>query len=258
MILEKFKLDGKVAIVTGAGRGIGQAYALGLAEAGADVAIVDVIDMTETVDKFKALGRKAIAIKADLAKGEKESPKIIAKVVKALGRVDILVNNAGIIRREPFVEHSAKNWNDVISINLSTPFFLSQAAAKQMIEQGEGGKIINIGSMLSFQGGILIPGYSAAKGGIKSLTMLMANELSKVLGGADFKERISHVVACSKLPMSVANQEISVDDFVNAMAGDKKNSNGQLRFVVLENIGDAKTVVVDKAIVEKVVEDCLK
>lgn len=179
MILEKFKLDGKVAIVTGAGRGIGQAYALGLAEAGADIAVVDVIDMAETIEKIKALGRKAIAIKADLAKGEKESPKIIKKVVKELGRVDILVNNAGIIRREPFVEHSAKNWNDVISINLSTPFFLSQAAAKQMIEQGEGGKIINIGSMLSFQGGILIPGYSAAKGGIKSLTMLMANELSK-------------------------------------------------------------------------------
>ncbi len=163
MILDQFKLDGKVAVVTGAGRGIGQAYALGLAEAGADIAIVDVIDMTETAEKVKALGRKVLCVKADLSKGEKESPKIVAKVVKALGRLDILVNNAGIIRREPFVEHSAKNWNDVISINLST----------------QGGKIINIGSMLSFQGGILIPGYAAAKGGIKSLTMLMANELSK-------------------------------------------------------------------------------
>ena len=182
MILDQFKLDGKVAVVTGAGRGIGQAYALGLAEAGADIAIVDVIDMSETAEKVKALGRKVLCVKADLAKGEKESPKIVAKVVKALGRLDILVNNAGIIRRirrEPFVEHSAKNWNDVISINLSTPFFLSQAAARQMIAQGQGGKIINIGSMLSFQGGILIPGYAAAKGGIKSLTMLMANELSK-------------------------------------------------------------------------------
>ena len=179
MILDQFKLDGKVAIVTGAGRGIGQAYALGLAEAGADVAVVDVIPMDETLDAIKALGRRAIGIKADLAKGEKEAPKIVAKVVKALGRVDILVNNAGIIRREPFLEHSAKNWNDVISINLSTPFFLSQAAARQMVEQGQGGKIINIGSMLSYQGGILIPGYAAAKGGIKSLTMLMANELSR-------------------------------------------------------------------------------
>ena len=179
MVLDQFKLDGKVAVVTGAGRGIGQAYALGLAEAGADIAVVDVIAMDETLDAVKALGRRAIGIKADLAKGEKEAPKIVAKVVKALGRVDILVNNAGIIRREPFLEHSAKNWNDVISINLSTPFFLSQAVARQMVKQGQGGKIINIGSMLSYQGGILIPGYAAAKGGIKSLTMLMANELSK-------------------------------------------------------------------------------
>jgi 2-deoxy-D-gluconate 3-dehydrogenase len=179
MILDLFKLDGKVAIVTGAGRGIGQAYALGLAEAGADVAVVDVIDMEETVAAIKALGRKAIAVKADLSKGEKEAPKIVAKVVKSLKRVDILVNNAGIIRREPFAEHSAKNWNDVIAINLSAPFFLSQAAVRQMIKQGEGGKIINIASMLSFQGGILVPGYAASKGGIKQLTMLMANELSK-------------------------------------------------------------------------------
>ena len=162
MVLDQFKLDGKVAVVTGAGRGIGQAYALGLAEAGADIAVVDVIPMDETLDAVKALGRRAIGIKADLAKGEKEAPKIVAKVVKALGRVDILVNNAGIIRREPFLEHSAKNWNDVISINLSTPFFLSQAVARQMVKQGQGGKIINIGSMLSYQGGILIPGYAAA------------------------------------------------------------------------------------------------
>lgn len=178
MVLDQFKLDGKVAIVTGAGRGIGQAYALALAEAGADVAVVDVIAMDETLAAVKALGRRAVGVKADLAKGEREAPKIVAKVVKAFGRVDILVNNAGIIRREPFLEHSAKNWNDVISINLSTPFFLSQAVARQMVKQGDGGKIINIGSMLSYQGGILIPGYAAAKGGIKSLTMLMANELS--------------------------------------------------------------------------------
>ena len=120
MVLDRFKLDGKVAVVTGGGRGIGQAYAVGLAEAGADVAIVDVIPMDETIAAIQKLGRKAIGIKADLAKGQKASPKIIAKVVKALGSVDILVNNAGIIRREPFLEHSAKNWNDVISINLST------------------------------------------------------------------------------------------------------------------------------------------
>ena len=158
MILDQFKLDGKVAVVTGAGRGIGQAYAIGLAEAGADVAIVDVIDMSETVAAIEKLGRKAIGIKADLSKGEKEAPKVVAKVVKAFKKIDILVNNAGIIRREPFAEHSAKNWNDVIAINLSTPFFLSQAVVRQMQKQGKGGKIINIASMLSFQGGILVPG----------------------------------------------------------------------------------------------------
>jgi len=178
MILDQFKLNGKTAIVTGSGRGIGQAYAVALAEAGADAALVDVIPMDETADKIRALGRKACVITADLSKGEEIAPAIIAEVVKQLGGVDILVNNAGIIRREPFTEHSAKNWNDVIGINLSTPFFLSQAAAKQMIAQGRGGKIINISSMLSFQGGILVPGYAASKGGIKSLTMLMANELA--------------------------------------------------------------------------------
>ena len=178
MILDQFKLNGKVAVVTGGARGIGQSYAIALAEAGADIALVDVIPMEETAEKVKALGRKACVITADLSKGDEIAPGLIAEVVKQLGGVDILVNNAGIIRREPFVEHSAKNWNDVISINLSTPFFLSQAAANQMIAQGRGGKIINIASMLSFQGGILVPGYAASKGGIKSLTMLMANELA--------------------------------------------------------------------------------
>ncbi|MDF9828322.1 2-deoxy-D-gluconate 3-dehydrogenase [Ereboglobus sp. PH5-10] len=177
-LLDLFKLDGKVAIVTGAGRGIGQGYALALAEAGADVALVDVIPMDETAAKVAALDRKSVSITADLSKGDEAAPGIVAEVVQKLGRVDILVNNAGIIRREPFTEHSAKNWNDVIAINLSTPFFLSQAVAKQMVAQGQGGKIINIASMLSFQGGILVPGYAASKGGIKSLTMLMANELA--------------------------------------------------------------------------------
>lgn len=179
MILEQFKLDGKVAIVTGGARGIGQAYALGLADAGADIAVVDVIPADETVEQVKAVGRRAVSLTIDLSKSEEAGDKLMADVVAALGSVDILINNAGIIRREPFTEHSAKNWNDVIAINLSAPFFLSQAAARQMIAQGKGGKIINIASMLSFQGGILVPGYAASKGGIKSLTMLMANELSK-------------------------------------------------------------------------------
>ncbi|MEI7901030.1 MAG: 2-dehydro-3-deoxy-D-gluconate 5-dehydrogenase KduD [bacterium] len=178
MILDQFKLDGKVAVVTGSARGIGQSYALALAEAGADIALVDVIPLNETAEKIKALGRRTCIITADLSKGDEIATGLIAEVVRQLGGVDILVNNAGIIRREPFVEHSAKNWNDVIGINLSTPFFLSQAAAKQMIAQGRGGKIIHVASMLSFQGGILVPGYAASKGGIKSLTQLMANELA--------------------------------------------------------------------------------
>ena len=179
MILDQFKLNGKVAIVTGSGRGIGQAYAIALAEAGADVALVDVIPMDETVAKIKAQGRKVCDITADLSKGEEVAPVIIAEVVKQLGGVDILVNNAGIIRREPFTEHSAKNWNDVISINLSTPFFLSQAVAKQMIAQGRGGKIINIASMLSYQGGIRVPSYTASKSAVTGVTRLLANEWAK-------------------------------------------------------------------------------
>jgi 2-deoxy-D-gluconate 3-dehydrogenase len=177
-ILDQFKLDGKVAVVTGSGRGIGQGYAVALAEAGADIALVDVIPMDETAGKIKALGRNVCAVTADLGNGEQAAPGIVAEVVRQLGGVDILVNNAGIIRREPFTEHSAKNWHDVIGVNLSTPFFLSQAAARQMIAQGRGGKIINVASMLSFQGGVFVPGYAASKGGIKSLTMLMANELA--------------------------------------------------------------------------------
>ena len=182
MILEQFKLDGKVAVVTGGGRGIGQAYAVGLAEAGADVAIVDVIPMDETIAAIRKLGRKAISIKADLSKGQKESPKIIAKVVKALGSVDILVNNAGIIRREPFLEHSAKNWNDVISINLSTPFFLSQAAAAQMVKQGKGGKMVVVTSQRSKRGMAGYTGYCTSKGGADLMVSSMACDLTAKYG----------------------------------------------------------------------------
>ena len=178
MILDAFKLDGKVAVVTGAGRGIGQAYALALAEAGADVATVDVIPAEDTCAQIQALGRRAKAYSVDLSGAETAAEPLVAQICEDFGRLDILVNNAGIIRREPFVDHSAKNWNDVLAVNLSAPFFLSQAACRRMIAQGQGGKIINIASMLSFQGGILVPGYASAKGGIKSLTMLMANELA--------------------------------------------------------------------------------
>ena len=179
MILDMFKVTDKVAVVTGAARGIGQAYAVALAEAGAHVALIDVMDCTETIDKVVALGRKAACFSANLGSGQQAAKAVMEDVVARMGGIDILVNNAGIIRREPFVEHSEQNWDDVISINLSAVFFLSQLAAAQMIKQGRGGKIINIASMLSFQGGILVPGYAESKGGIKSLTMLMANELGK-------------------------------------------------------------------------------
>jgi len=179
MILDQFKLTGKIAVVTGAARGIGQAYAVALAEAGADVALIDVMACEETSQKITALGRQTASFIADLGAGQAAAQKVMDDVIEQMGGLDILVNNAGIIRREPFVEHSEKNWDDVIGINLSAVFFLSQLAGAQMIRQGRGGKIINIASMLSFQGGILVPGYAASKGGIKSLTMLMANELAK-------------------------------------------------------------------------------
>ena len=177
MILDKFKLDGKKAIVTGAARGLGQGIALGLAEAGADIALVDILDTSESKDKIEKLGRKAVSIKEDL--GKKESVDvIISKTLDAFGKIDILFNNAGIIRRAPLTEFSEKDWDDVININQRTLFFLSQAVAKEMIKQKNGGKIVNTASMLSFQGGILVPSYTASKSAVMGLTRLMANELS--------------------------------------------------------------------------------
>ena len=177
MILEKFKLDGKAAIVTGAARGLGQGIAEGLAEAGADVALVDILDTAESKEKIEKLGRKAVSIKADLSKKESVDT-IISETLKGLGRIDILFNNAGIIRRAPLTEFSEKDWDDVININQRTLFFLSQAVARQMIKHGHGGKIVNTASMLSFQGGILVPSYTASKSAVMGLTRLMANELS--------------------------------------------------------------------------------
>ncbi len=177
MILDKFKLDGKVAVVTGASRGLGQAMAIGLAEAGADVALVDVLDMDESQERIEKLGRRCIAIKADLSKKENVDT-IVDTTVEKLGSLDILFNNAGIIRRAPLVEFTEKDWDDVMDINIRAIFFLSQAAAKVMIKQGKGGKIINTASMLSFQGGILVPSYTASKSAVMGLTRLLANELA--------------------------------------------------------------------------------
>lgn len=177
MILDKFKLDGKVAIVTGAARGLGQGIAIGFAEAGADVALVDILPTHETEKKIKDIKRKTISINADLISIDCINP-IIKTTIEKLGHIDILVNNAGIIRRSPITEFTEKDWDDVININQKTLFFLSQAVAKVMIKQGTGGKIINIASMLSFQGGVLVPSYTASKSAVMGLTRLMANELA--------------------------------------------------------------------------------
>ncbi|MDR0592209.1 MAG: 2-dehydro-3-deoxy-D-gluconate 5-dehydrogenase KduD [Bifidobacteriaceae bacterium] len=176
MILDDFSLAGRTALVTGAARGLGQGYALALAEAGADVALLDRSDCSQTAAQVRALGRRATAIEADLSQtAQAEIDGIVALVVAELGRLDILINNAGIIRRQPAVQHSADNWNDVLTVNLDAVFFLSQAAGREMIAQG-GGKIVNIASMLSYQGGILVPSYTAAKHAVAGLTKALANE----------------------------------------------------------------------------------
>jgi 2-dehydro-3-deoxy-D-gluconate 5-dehydrogenase len=178
MILDLFKLDGKVALVTGAGRGLGQAMAIALAEAGANVAGLDVISLDETAAKVQALERRFLPVSANLLTAHADDVTgVVDQVVTGLGRLDILVNNAGIIRRAPLLEFSEKDWDDVLQINLKAVFLLSQAAGRVMVAQGQG-KIINIASMLSFQGGIRVPSYTASKSGVAGLTRLFANELA--------------------------------------------------------------------------------
>jgi 2-deoxy-D-gluconate 3-dehydrogenase len=176
MILDSFSLAGKKALVTGAGRGLGRSYALGLAEAGADVAVLDVAAAADTAREIAALGRKTLSLEVDLlASGPAELDAVVARVVEELGGIDVLVNNAGIIRRAPAVEHPAGDWNDVLQINLSAVFYLSQAAGRRMLAAGRG-SIINVASMLSFQGGINVPSYTATKHGVAGLTRAFANE----------------------------------------------------------------------------------
>lgn len=174
-ILDKFSLAGKVAIVTGATRGLGQGIAVGLASAGADIVGVGTSNLDETKQKVEVLGRRFIEIKANLISQE-AIPQIVEETIKQFGKIDILVNNAGIIRREEAIDFTEENWDDVMNINLKTTFFLSQAVAKQFVAQGEGGKIINIASMLSFQGGIRVPSYTASKSAVMGITKAMANE----------------------------------------------------------------------------------
>ncbi len=171
---DMFDLSGKVAVVTGANTGIGQAIALALAEAGADIAAVGRSPADETVAKARALGRKAEMIAADLSSIEPVG-RVVEEAIARLGGLDILVNNAGIIRRADAVDFSEADWDAVIDTNLKSVFFLAQAAGRHMIAQGKG-KIINIASMLTFQGGIRVPSYTASKAGVGGLTKLLANE----------------------------------------------------------------------------------
>lgn len=179
MILDSFRLNNKVALVTGAGRGLGAALAIGLAEAGADLVLAGRQPIVDTAEKIRALGRRVATFQVDLEQGPEASEELVANAIAALGKVDILVNNAGIIRRAPITEHSPADWQAVLNVNLSSPFYLCQAVARHLIARQSGGKIINIASMLSYQGGIMVPGYTASKGGIRTLTMLLANELAQ-------------------------------------------------------------------------------
>jgi 2-deoxy-D-gluconate 3-dehydrogenase len=178
-ILDQFRLDGRVALVTGGGRGLGLGIATALAEAGADVVVVGQGPSPDAVAAIEATGRRAWDVPTDLlAATPADLEALVAQVVALAGRVDVLVNNAGIIRRQPALEFSAENWDDVIDLNLSTVFYLSQAFARVLVQQGDGGKIINIASMLSFQGGKIVPSYTASKSAVAGLTKALASEWS--------------------------------------------------------------------------------
>lgn len=176
--LNQFSLEGKVAIVTGASTGLGQGICLAYAAAGAAVIGVDYVEMPETQKLIEEKGGKFEGVVANLMSIDPVEG-IIATAIEKFGRIDILVNNAGIIRREDAIDFSLQNWDDVININLKTVFFFCQAVAKKFIEQGEGGKIINIASMLSYQGGIRVPSYTASKSAVMGITRAMANEWAK-------------------------------------------------------------------------------
>jgi 2-deoxy-D-gluconate 3-dehydrogenase len=181
------KFQNRVVIVTGASRGIGQAICVAFAREGAKVAGVARSDLAETASQVKAAGGEFVAAHADLGKGtQREAADLIAQILKQTGRIDALVNNAGIIRRAPAVDFSEADWNEVLRVNLSSPFFLCQAVAKWWLTQGREKspadsrlKIVNIASLLSFQGGITVPAYTASKHGIAGVTKALANEWAK-------------------------------------------------------------------------------
>ncbi|ABG87138.1 2-dehydro-3-deoxy-D-gluconate 5-dehydrogenase KduD [Clostridium perfringens] len=175
--LDFFKLDGKVAIVTGGNTGLGMAYVEALAKAGADVLVTTFDNNTEEVKNIvESLGRKIVFVQGDLTKKETRD-KVVSTCLEEFGKIDILVNNAGTIRRAPLLEYKDEDWQAVMDINLNSVYYLSQAVAKVMAKQGYG-KIINIASMLSFQGGKFVPPYTASKHGVAGITKAFANELA--------------------------------------------------------------------------------
>ena len=175
MILDTFKLDGRVALVTGASRGLGAAIAVALAEAGADVACHgNTHSPDETCERIAQTGRRSLAVLGDLQ--ERETPsRLIETTLNHFGQLDILINNAGMIRRAPAAEHAEADWDAVLNVHLTSVFRLAQLAGRHMLARGSG-KIVNLASLLSFQGGITVPGYAAAKGGVAQLTKALANE----------------------------------------------------------------------------------
>lgn len=173
-----YELNEKVAIVTGASRGIGAAIAVAFARAGAKVLLVSrSLPEAETIAALDDSGQPYVHFPADLSRTD-NIPKVIEAALSNFGRIDILVNNAGTIRRAPILEFSEGDWDAVLDTNLKVPFFLAQACVRQMVAQGQGGKIINICSVLSFQGGLFVPAYAAAKHGLAGITKSMANELA--------------------------------------------------------------------------------
>lgn len=178
MILNAFSLQDKIAVVSGCNTGLGQAMALGLAEAGCNIVGINQVEPDETIKQVTALGRRFLSLKADLRNID-AIPALLDSAIACFDRIDILVNNAGMIRREDAINFSEQDWDDVMDLNIKSLFFMSQAAARHFIAQGDGGKIINIASMLSFQGGIRVPSYTASKSGVMGITRLLANEWAK-------------------------------------------------------------------------------
>ncbi len=169
-----FDLAGKAAVVTGASTGLGMGMSLGLASAGADILLVDHVESEEVAYKVRAMGRRATTLTLDLMQMASIAA-VTEKAIAEFGKIDILVNNAGIIRRAPALEFSEKDWDEVMQLNSKTVFFLTQAAARDMMKR-KYGKIINIASLLAFQGGIIVPSYSASKGAVAQMTKALANE----------------------------------------------------------------------------------